>query len=258
MVTQVEFERQVDSPGFQAEIARVDAALCTHAATPAHPPDLYEKYRVSVPEGRAGPWRIERFLVTQRDARMSQLRATLNPQRNDRSVSPGWHTGLYHDERGVIMSDTRSEVIEHLDAIWRIQLPTAQRVLVHGLGLGMILRVALMQEHVRWVDVVELDHDVISLTAPHYEEMDDQLQRAWGVQYLEPRFKVHHANAYTHRFRPGTRWDVCWHDVWDTISTDNLPRMERLHRRYGGRCGWQGSWAKDQCQAAARQGGGGW
>jgi hypothetical protein len=258
MVTQVEFERQVDSPGFQAEIARVDAALCTHAATPAHPPDLYEKYRVSVPEGRAGPWRIERFLVTQRDARMSQLRATLNPQRNDRSVSPGWHTGLYHDERGVIMSDTRSEVIEHLDAIWRIQLPTAQRVLVHGLGLGMILRVALMQEHVRWVDVVELDHDVISLTAPHYEEMDDQLQRAWGVQYPEPRFKVHHANAYTHRFRPGTRWDVCWHDVWDTISTDNLPRMERLHRRYGGRCGWQGSWAKDQCQAAARQGGGGW
>lgn len=253
MTTTEQFEAYVASPEHQQELARVDAA------TAAHPPDLYERYRVAVPEGTAGPWRVERFFVTLHDSRMSQLRATLNPQRNDRSVSPGWHTGLYHDTRGVIMSDTRSEVIEHMAAIDRIQRHTTQRVLLNGLGLGMILRCALAQQHVRWVDIVEWDHDVIGLVQPHYEELDYQLQRAYGIQHPEPRFKVHHANAFTYAFPPGTRWNVCWHDIWDRISSDNLPGMELLHRRYGGRCGWQGSWARDQCRAGARLGGGvGW
>jgi hypothetical protein len=48
---------------------------------------------------------------------------------------------------------------------------------------------------------------------------------------------------------------VAWHDVWANICEDNLPLMARLHRRYGRRVNWQGSWSKEVVLAARRRGG---
>jgi hypothetical protein len=51
----------------------------------------------------------------------------------------------------------------------------------------------------------------------------------------------------------GVRYDAAWHDVWDDICTDNLVGMRKLHRKYGKRCGWQGSWCRGECERSARQ-----
>lgn len=41
--------------------------------------------------------------------------------------------------------------------------------------------------------------------------------------------------------------------IWPEIVTTNLPEMTRLHRKYGRRVGWQGSWCREQLQYYARQ-----
>ena len=46
----------------------------------------------------------------------------------------------------------------------------------------------------------------------------------------------------------GTRYNAVWHDIWDNICGDNLDDMKKLHRKYGRRTNWQGSWCRDQCE----------
>jgi hypothetical protein len=55
-------------------------------------------------------------------------------------------------------------------------------------------------------------------------------------------------------YRPdaGARFGAIWHDIWDSICEDNLDQMKTLHRRYGRRCDWQGSWGRDTIEALRR------
>lgn len=83
--------------------------------------------------------------------------------------------------------------------------------------------------NVQSITVVELSTDVITLVAPH----------------LDPRIKVVHGDAYTWQPPKGIRYSVVWHDIWPTLSSENLEGMTKLHRKYGRRCDWQGSWGKE-------------
>jgi hypothetical protein len=186
----------------------------------------YSKYKVEVPEGASGMWRVERFEVSETDAAFSRIRAAATGR--ERAVPAGVYTRLM---RGpvLVMSDTPAEIRDHLEAIRR----ASGRVLIHGLGLGMVLKAVLAKPEVTRVDVVEKSEDVIRLVVPTYE--------------VDPRLHIHHGDAFTFRFPPTERFDVVWHDVWDSICADNLPEMATLHRRYGRRTHWQGSWAKELC-----------
>jgi hypothetical protein len=53
------------------------------------------------------------------------------------------------------------------------------------------------------------------------------------------------ADALTMKWPPHTRWNIAWHDIWPSISRDNLPEMKYLHRSYGHRVLWQGSWSRE-------------
>jgi spermidine synthase len=101
-------------------------------------------------------------------------------------------------------------------------------VLIHGLGLGCAVRMAL-QAGAERVTVIELDQDVIDHVAPH---LNDE------------RVTIYQGDALTRRWPVGSTWTVVWHDIWDTICGENLPEMHRLHRSFGGRSLWQGSWAR--------------
>jgi hypothetical protein len=80
---------------------------------------------------------------------------------------------------------------------------------------------------------------VIALVGPHYAR--------------DPRVTIHHADAYTIRWPVGIRWDVAWHDIWADMCEDNLPGMATLHRRYGRRVEWQGSWGRERILADRRR-----
>lgn len=187
----------------------------------------YDQYKVDVPEGQSGKWRVERFTVRPHD-----LHESLRLIKTGRGVPAGVYTGLYHG-RSIVMSDTPDEIRDHLHFIYRAH----GRILVHGLGLGMVLKALLLKPEVTHVDVVEKSADVLALVGPSYSD---------------PRVSIHHGDAYSFQFPPGTRWNYAWHDIWPDICTDNLNGMSKLHRRYGRRVDWQGSWCRERVLRHAR------
>jgi hypothetical protein len=196
--------------------------------------DIYARHKVSVPTGRCGGMAVERFVVEENEP--GNLRLALHGRT---MITPGTYTRL--TEGGTVwMSDVPEEMETHAPAFNAIfwARPGA-RVLIHGLGLGMVVQYALRAENVSHVDVVELDERVIALAGPHYEAM---------AAVLGTELNILHGDAHERIWAPGTRWDVVWHDIWPSYSEDNLPEMARLHRSFGHRCGWQGSWGRKQCE----------
>lgn len=189
------------------------------------------KFKVDWPEAKCGPWKIERFTVQENNIELIRLALS------GRSIPPGTYTRLVHDSRGVIMSDTPAEIYDMVHAIHR----AFGRVLVHGLGLGIYAMSVASKEEVNHVDVVEIDQDVIDLVGPH-------LKAKFGE-----RISITRADAYTHSWPKGTRWDYAWHDIWDSICVDNLEEMTKLHRKYGSRVYLQDSWCRGLCRSYRRQ-----
>jgi hypothetical protein len=188
-----------------------------------------EAMTVTVPEGKAGNAEIRRFTVARSESTLSYLGG------GGRGTPPGTYTGLYR-RSGLWMSDTPDERRDHMKVCYVADRERAERVLVNGLGLGMVVAAFLAMESVSHVDVVEIDADVIALVGPHYEQMAADVGKT---------ITIHHADAYTIQWPSGTAWDVAWHDIWRDLCTDNLAQMATLHRRYGRRTQWQGSWGRE-------------
>ena len=165
-------------------------------------------HRVDVPEGVSGKVKIERFEVTPEDAMLSKMRAMFSHGDCGRPVPAGTYTRLSRDNE-LWMSDTPSEMLDHLEFVHRAK----GRVLVHGLGIGAVIDPVLRKPEVEHLTIIEIDPDVISLVAPHY------LTR-WG-----DRLEIIEGDAFTWSIPKGARWDVVWHDVWPTLSGDNLPAI---------------------------------
>lgn len=191
--------------------------------------------KVDVPEGISGAWKIQRFTIqTGSDELFSHsLRG--------RGVSPGTYTRITRNGR-VVMSDTDAEVRDHSKFIWKARRGGG-RVLIHGLGIGMCLNAILSGDsQVKHVLVIEQSPDVIKLVASHYI-------KKFGAERVE----IREGDAYTWKPEKGQRWTHVWHDIWDDLCTDNLPLMTRLHRRFGKRCDWQGSWGRELLEREVKE-----
>jgi hypothetical protein len=184
----------------------------------------HEAMTIELPEIDADGVRVSRFEIGPPDVR-SLL--DMMSQGGRGRTKPGTYTRLDVDGR-LWMSDTDDEKRDHAEPFWEAQR-RGGRVLIHGLGLGMVVKAVLALPQVEHVDVVEIDPRVVKHVGPHY---------------AGERCTIHLGDALTHQWPAGARWDVVWHDIWPTITGDNLPQMHRLHRRFGRRAGWQGSWAR--------------
>jgi len=186
----------------------------------------YSKYKVSVPEGRSGDWKVEKFTVSEEDARFFNMRAMFSFSNRGRMIESGTYTRLMRNGE-VVMSDTPTEIGDHL---WFMQ-DAMGNVLLNGLGLGVVLNGVLLEDRVEKVVVNEISEDVIKLIAPHFKDS---------------RITINHADAFT--WKPSLRFNFVWHDIWDNICEDNLKDMKRLHRKYGHYLQsphFQGSWCRD-------------
>lgn len=195
------------------------------------------KYMVGdmIPEGTSGVWAVERFTVSAEDAQFEALRALFSSARG-RGVPEGTYTRL--TRRGaVIMSDTPNEIRDHLPFIYKAR----GRVLIAGLGIAMVARAVLEKPEVEHVTIIDLSPDVIALVAP-------ALKAKYG-----DRVEVICADILTWKPPKGARWNAAWYDIWDNICEDNLKEMGTLHRRFGTKVDWQGSWAKGECEDARRR-----
>lgn len=189
--------------------------------------------KLDYPEAVDGDWSIERKTVE--DDHLGKLRSYLG----HRYTPAGTYVGLRHG-RTLVMSDVPDEMHDHAEPYFEARR-RGGRVLIHGLGLGMVLKAVLSLPNVEHVDVVELAPEVIRLVGPHFAEA------AAG------RLTIHEGDCFQMRWPVGSRWQVVWHDIWNTICEDNLPEMARLHRSFGRRADWQGSWCHELILAERRR-----
>ena len=188
------------------------------------------KVELNLHPGTSGDWTLKKFVVTKDDARMHNLREIFNGR--VRLIYAGEYWGLYRNG-AVIMSNTPSEISDHRQFIRR----ASGKVLVGGLGLGMVLKCLLDKDSVTKVTVVEKSADVIKLVASAYES--------------DPRVEI--VNADIFEYKPTEKYDCAWFDIWDYISGEEYPEMKRLHRRYGRYVGWSDSWRCKQSRRLYRE-----
>jgi hypothetical protein len=179
--------------------------------------------KVDLPEMSKGEWTVKKFKVDSLD--FSSLAF-------GRSTPPigETFTKLLRG-RTLVMSDTPAEQCDHYMAVRMAK----GNCLINGLGIGMVLKNILLKPEVTSVTVVEISQDLIDLISPYYQDE--------RVTYVC-------ASAYDYQPPKGVRYDMVWHDIWDTICADNLEEMAKLHRKYGKRTDWQDSWCKYDCRRA--------
>lgn len=188
---------------------------------------------IDVPCGKSGDWEVKEFVVSRHDAAMNNLGQWFN--HDSRHITPGKYKALTC-KGAVVMSNTPAEVADHMAFISR----ACGEVLINGLGLGMVLKAILKKPEVGRVTVVEISTDVIALAAPTYQK--------------DRRVNIVHDDAFTYKIpKTADRIDCVWNDIWQHISSDNLPEMARLHRKYSRRCWWQDCWCRQECLRAKRK-----
>jgi hypothetical protein len=113
----------------------------------------------------------------------------------------------------LMMSDTPMERISNRDFIDKAK----GRVLIAGLGIGMIIRAIVNKPEVEEIVVIEKYRDVIDLVSP---------------KIAHPKVKVIEADIFTYDMAKSEKFDTIYFDIWASINTDNLYEMKELHKRY--------------------------
>lgn len=189
--------------------------------------------KTEAPEGVVGDWSIQHFSVSEEDVSFFNLHMMINYQ-GHRQIKPGVYSRLVHKEiREPIMSDTPAEIGDH----WAPVAMAKGHCLINGLGLAIVAEACLRKKKVEHVTVIERSKEVIEL-------MSKYLFDRWSSSQLT----IINDDALTYSPPKGIRYGMVWHDIWNNICSDNLPQMHTLHRRYGRRADWQGSWAREMCE----------
>ena len=186
---------------------------------------------VSTPEGQKGIYRIERKAII-----VDPIHRLQDIFHGGRTVPDGTYTFLYRGGT-LVMSDTPDEKRDHYEAVTE----ASGECLIAGLGIGMVLNAIALKPEVTHIDVVELSQDVIDLVAPYYENL------------YPGKITFHCASIFDWIPPKDKKYNMAWFDIWDNLCTDNLKEMATLHRKYGKKAVWKGSWGKDYLQYQKRQ-----
>jgi hypothetical protein len=190
--------------------------------------NYYENYKVGVPEGESGKWKVSRFTID--ESSIGRFYFAFH----GRPVPVGDYTRLTVDGE-VMMSDTPAEIKDSLSFIYAAR----GNCLINGLGLGVVLKAVASKPEVTHIDVVEKEQDVINLVWPTYQG--------------NPKITLYHDDALSIRWPGDKTWDYAWHDIWMFISADNMPEITRLKRKYSGKVSKQMTWCEQEVRSAARQ-----
>jgi hypothetical protein len=182
-----------------------------------------------VPPGKSGEWAVERVTIPPRDYDPAS-----DPRPDCFKFRPGTYTSL---RRGPtqFMTDLYDEWWTQRPAITEA-LARGGDVLVTGLGLGVVVDAMLepADSPVHRITVLELSSDVIRLVAPHL------------LAAHPGRLEVIHADAFVWTPPESAHFSVVWHDIWpNPQAPECAAEIERLERRYGPLCDWQGSWPRE-------------
>ena len=177
------------------------------------------KIDINVPDGISGEWEVKSFTVSKDDSEFASMRAIFNGGRG--GITAGNYKKLKRNGT-IVMSNTPDEIEDFAHFSYMAK----GKVLVNGLGLGVLLKSLLLKDDITQITVIEKSADVIKLVAPTYKDK---------------RLNIIHADAFEYKPEKGIRFDCVWHDIWDFITSDNLPEMKKLTRKYGRSADYQES-----------------
>jgi len=217
---------------------------------------IYDKYvpmRKVIPPGRSGRVAVEHFTVSEADAKFSAMRAAIKADR-DIEVPAGEYVRLVIAPKSladkclgdlssdgefpgdVMMSDTQMEQNTNIEFL----IQARGRVLVAGLGLGMVLIPTLKKDLVESIQVLELSPDVIKLVEPHL--------RKYLTKKANKKLTITQADIFEWNPQKGEKWDTIYFDIWADSSEENLEQVTRLKRKFARRLNrenpdaWMGAW----------------
>lgn len=181
-------------------------------------------YKIDIPEGNKGDWKVEKYIDDKKD-RILQLSSLFN---SGRYVPTGTYTRLMRNNT-CVMTDTPDEIRDSISFIYR----AFGKVLIAGLGLGVVLNAICMKEEVKHVTVIEISQDVIDLVGKY-----------WLEKY-PGKITIIKSDILEYIPAKELKWDCAWYDIWDDLCTDNLEQMTKIHRKFAKRVKLQQSWGKE-------------
>jgi len=192
---------------------------------------------VDVPAGKSGDWEIKKFSIKKEDVWLFNLRLIRDDEAH-RQIPEGDYTQLVYDNKEVVMSDTPAEKYDHK----RFVRKSTGKVLLAGLGLGMVLNAVALKPEVTKVTVIELSSDVINLCWDHYKKkFGDKIELIQSdiLEWKPPK---------------GDKiWDCAWFDIWNEGNTDNWEQYKLLMRRYGRKAEYKDCWMRDELLRQLRE-----
>lgn len=184
---------------------------------------------------------IRHVTLTPEKARFDNMLRIFEGAGREDMVNPGTYACLYVREHGLMMSDTDMEWITNQEVIEAAH----GRVLIAGLGLGLILIPILAKPEVTTVTVIEKYKAVADLVLPMF--LNDTNSGKLDVVI---------ADALEWRAPRGARYETIYFDIWPTISSDNAKEMTLLKRRArkirNPNDSWVGCWRERDARRMAR------
>jgi len=194
---------------------------------------------VTIPAGQHGLAKVERFEITEEDSRLSAIRSVNHP---GEYVRPGKYVKLFVGNT-LMMSDTTMERRTNHAFVCHAH----GRVLIAGLGIGLILEAILDKPEVETVTVIEKYRDVVTLVGQHYQD--------------KYRDKLTVITADIFKWRPIPRcmkYNVIYFDIWPDICCGSLKDMAKLHMTFSHHLDrsdpfcWMDSWQREYLKALKR------
>lgn len=183
-------------------------------------------------------FKIEHFELSKERVEREKMQAMFSGSYGEvYSLKPGKYIKLidkeYHD---IVMSDTPMELDTNREFVENAK----GRILIGGLGLGLILLTVMKKPEVKEIVVVEKYQEVIDLVGKNLP--------------LNKKVKLLLGDIMEYPIEKG--FDTIYFDIWNNICADNWDDMKVLRRKW---CrslnegGWIGSWRQDHCQRLSKE-----
>lgn len=179
---------------------------------------------------KIGDWRIKNFIVDEKGKRLHNIREDLNG--TFRYIKTGTYTKLLHRTE-VVMSNVPAEKKDHECFFNKVIKMKPKKILISGLGLGMIIEELLKHNFIERIVVIEKNKEVIELT---------------GKYFTDKRLEI--VNKDIFKFETEEVFDMVWHDIWTYIEKTNLREMDLLRGKFENK--WQGFWCENEVRKLVR------
>lgn len=180
---------------------------------------VFEKMVDILPEGAKGEFSVSHIELSEKTVEFEKMVANVHGRMMEvYGLKAGKYVKLTRGKSGfgqeIVMSDTWME--QHTNE--EIVSKANGRVLIAGLGIGLILLPIQSKLDVTSITVVEANQEVIDLVKPHLS--------------LNSKVEIVRGDIFEWLPQKGEKYDTIYFDIWSNICGDYWPQVKNLHARF--------------------------